>query len=163
MEQPPALPGACHGSLGRTYSDQADNGGKEAAPSLLFPQPHLMCSSSGLPCCAKLVFFAPDGAPRSSSPPAPLLARSCPSWPADSLPPAFFLLFRAAPAAYEVPRLGVGSKFQLLAYTTATATGDPSCICDLHHSSWQCQILNPLNRSRDRTRILMDTSWVHFC
>ena len=32
----------------------------------------------------------------------------------------------------EVPRLGV--KLELLAYTTATATQDPSCIWDLHHS-----------------------------
>ena len=42
----------------------------------------------------------------------------------------------------EVPRLGVKLKLQLPAYTTATATPDPSCICDLHHhSSQQCQIL----------------------
>ena len=31
----------------------------------------------------------------------------------------------------EVPRLGVKSELQLLAYTTATATLDPSRICDL--------------------------------
>ena len=42
----------------------------------------------------------------------------------------------------EIPRLGVKLKLQLPAYTTATATPDPSCICDLHHhSSQQCQIL----------------------
>ena len=29
---------------------------------------------------------------------------------------------------------------------TATATPDPSRICDLHHSSWQCWILNPLGQ-----------------
>ena len=23
-------------------------------------------------------------------------------------------------------------------HTTATATPEPSCICDLHHSLWQC-------------------------
>ena len=50
----------------------------------------------------------------------------------------------------EVPRLGVKSELQLPAQTTATATAtatstpDPSHICDLHHSSWQCRILNPL-------------------
>lgn len=31
----------------------------------------------------------------------------------------------------EVPRLGVASELQLSAYSTATATWDPSCICDL--------------------------------
>jgi len=35
-----------------------------------------------------------------------------------------FLPFRAAPMAYEVPRLGVESELQLPAYTTATATRD---------------------------------------
>ena len=52
------------------------------------------------------------------------------------------------------PRLGVESELQLLAYTTATAMWDPSHIWDLHHSSQQCQILNPLSKTRDRTRIL---------
>ena len=35
----------------------------------------------------------------------------------------------------EVPRLGVKSELQLQAYTTATATWNPSHIYDLHHSS----------------------------
>ena len=34
----------------------------------------------------------------------------------------------------------------MLAYTTATAVQDQSCVCDVHHSSWQCGILNPLSR-----------------
>ena len=34
---------------------------------------------------------------------------------------------------------------QLPACATATATQDLSCVCDFHHSSRQCQILNPLN------------------
>ena len=63
----------------------------------------------------------------------------------------------------EVSRLGVESELQLLACTTATATQDPSCICDLHHSSQQCQILNPLSEARDWTCILKDSSWVHYC
>ena len=57
----------------------------------------------------------------------------------------------------EIPGLGVKSELQLPAYTTATATQDPSCICHLHHSSQQCQILNRLSRARDQTHILMDT------
>ena len=44
----------------------------------------------------------------------------------------------------EVPRLGVESELQLLAYTTATAMPDP----------------NPLSEARDRTLILMDPSRV---
>ena len=58
----------------------------------------------------------------------------------------------------EVPRLGVESELQLPAYATATATPDPSCICDLRHSSQQCLILNPLSEARDQALILMDTS-----
>ena len=56
----------------------------------------------------------------------------------------------------EVPRLGVKLELQLPAYPTPTATLDPSCICDLYHSSWQSQILNPLSEARDPTRILME-------
>ena len=40
---------------------------------------------------------------------------------------------------------------------------DPGCVCNLHHSSWQCQISDPLWEARDRTCILMDTSQSHFC
>ena len=36
------------------------------------------------------------------------------------------------PRHLEVPRLGVESELQLSAYTTATATQDPSCIGNLH-------------------------------
>ena len=34
---------------------------------------------------------------------------------------------------------------------------------DLHHSSQQCRILNPLSKARDRTRNLMVPSWICFC
>ena len=49
----------------------------------------------------------------------------------------------------EVPGLGTESELQLMAYSTATATRDPSHVCSLHQSSWQCQILNPLSEARD--------------
>ena len=62
----------------------------------------------------------------------------------------------------EVPRRGVKLELQLLAYTTATAMSDPSCICDLHHSSGQCQILNSLSEAIDPTCNLMGTSQIHF-
>ena len=62
----------------------------------------------------------------------------------------------------KVPRLGAELELQLPAYTTATATWDPSHICDLHHGSWQRRILNPLSEVRDRSFILMDASWVRY-
>ena len=60
----------------------------------------------------------------------------------------------------EVPRLGVELELQMLAYAAATATRDPSQVCDLHHSSQQRWILNPLREARDRTCNLMVTSQV---
>ena len=69
------------------------------------------------------------------------------------------LLFRAEFAA---PSPGIQSELQLLAYTKAIATRDPTHICDRHHSSWQGQIPDPLSKARNPTRILMDTSWIHF-
>ena len=66
------------------------------------------------------------------------------------------------PRHMEVPGLGVESKLQLQAHTTATAMLDPSLICDRHHSSWQHRILNPLSEARDRTCVLLDISWVHY-
>ena len=75
----------------------------------------------------------------------------------------FVLLFGGPqPQHMEVPRLGVRSELQLTAYTTATATRDLSRTGDLHHSSRQCQILNPLSQAQDGTLILKDTSWVHY-
>ena len=56
----------------------------------------------------------------------------------------------------EVPRLGVDSELQLQAYTIAMETPDLNHICDLNHSLQQGQILNPLNRAWDQTRILID-------
>ena len=49
----------------------------------------------------------------------------------------------------EVARLGVKSELQLVAYAIATARWDPSCVYNLHCSSWQCQIFNPLSEARD--------------
>jgi len=40
---------------------------------------------------------------------------------------------------------------------------DPSCICNLHHSSQQHRISDPLSEARDQIHILMDMSWVYFC
>ena len=48
----------------------------------------------------------------------------------------------------EVPRLWVQLELQLLAFATATAMQDPSHVCNLHHSSRQHQILNPLSEGQ---------------
>ena len=60
----------------------------------------------------------------------------------------------------EVPRLGVELELQLPAYPTATAMPDQSHVCNLHHSSLQRQILNPLSEARDQTHVLTVASWV---
>ena len=57
----------------------------------------------------------------------------------------------------EVPRLGVESELQLSAYTTATATQDPSQVCSLHHGSRQRWIPDPLNKTRDQTHIVPES------
>ena len=80
----------------------------------------------------------------------------------------FYLIFWVSvflgpqPQHMEVHRLGVKSELQLPAYTTATTMQSRSCICNLHHSSRQCQILDLLNEARDWTLILLDTSWIHY-
>ena len=64
----------------------------------------------------------------------------------------------ATPMAYGSSQVKL--ELQLPAYVTAIGTPDPSHVCDLCHSSRQCWIINPLNKTRDQTRILMDTSQV---
>ena len=49
-----------------------------------------------------------------------------------------------------------------MAHTTATATWDPSHIFNLHHSSRQRQVLNPLSEARDQTHILMEPRRVRY-
>ena len=62
-----------------------------------------------------------------------------------------------------VPRLGVKLEMHLPAYATFTAkaTWGLSWVCNLHHSSWEHQILNPVSEASDWIHILMDTSQVH--
>ena len=74
----------------------------------------------------------------------------------------FFFTFRATFVAYGCSQAKVKLELQLLAYTTATAMPDLSRVYKLHHSSQQCWIFNPLRKARDRTHILMVTSWVHY-
>ena len=64
----------------------------------------------------------------------------------------FFDFSRAALMAYGGSRAR-GPIGAVPFYTTATS--DPSCVCDLHHSSQQSRILNPLSEAKNRTCNLM--------
>ena len=66
------------------------------------------------------------------------------------------------PQHMEVPKLGVESELQWLACATATATWNRSHFCNLHHSSQQHRIPDPLSKARDLTHILMDASQICF-
>ena len=72
----------------------------------------------------------------------------------------FFVFLGPHPLHMEVPRLGVELELQLPPFAIAIATQNLSLICNLHHSSWQHRIINPLSEAKDRTCILMDTSQV---
>ena len=65
----------------------------------------------------------------------------------------FFFPFFLGLQVWHVKVLGLGVELelQLPAYTTATAAQDLTLFCDLHHSSLQRWILNPLSEARDRT------------
>jgi len=79
-----------------------------------------------------------------------LLERACDPWftfSPTSFLSFYFLLFRAALAAYGCSQARGPIK--------ATVTS-------LHHSSWQCQSLNPLSKARNRTCNLMVPSQIHF-
>ena len=67
--------------------------------------------------------------------------------------------FRATPTAYG----GSQARGLIGAYTTATAMPDLSRVCDLHHSSWQPQILSPLREGREWTCLLKEASQIRFC
>ena len=80
------------------------------------------------------------------------------------LPKFFFVCVFLGPHLQyvEIPRLGIGSEVHLQAYTTATATHVLNNVCNLPHSSRQCQIFNPLSEARDRIYVLMDSNQVHY-
>ena len=74
----------------------------------------------------------------------------------------FFFSFVILGPHMEVPRLGVESELLPPAYARATATPDLGSICNLHHSSWQSRIFNPLSEARDPTCNLMVPSQIRF-
>ena len=73
-------------------------------------------------------------------------------------PVPILIIFTAAPTSYESSQATgqIGASAASL-HHTAMATPDPSCLCDLHRSLWQRQILNPLSETRDGTCILKET------
>ena len=77
-----------------------------------------------------------------------------------------FLLFRAAPTVYRGSQarglIGATAASLHHSHSHARSEPDPSCVHDIHHSSLQRQILNPLNEARDQTCNLMLPSWIRF-
>ena len=71
---------------------------------------------------------------------------------------SFFSLFMAVPAAHG--SFWAGVKLELQQPATVTAMPDPSHVCHLLCSLWQCWILNPRSEARDQTLVLMDTSQI---
>ena len=75
----------------------------------------------------------------------------------------FFCIFKAAPAAYGSSQARGWMRASDASLHHSHSNWDPSLIFDLHCSSCQHWILNPLSEVRDQTRILMVTSRVHDC
>ena len=76
-----------------------------------------------------------------------------------------FLLFRPTPMAYgsSQTRGWIGVVATSLHHVHHSHINSGSeWVCDLHYSSRQCQIPDPLSEARDRTHILMDTSRICF-
>ena len=62
---------------------------------------------------------------------------------------SFFLLFRAAPVAYGASQVRGPVNCSHRPTPQPQQMSDLSRICDLHRSSWQHRILNPLSKARD--------------
>ena len=130
---------------------------QDSAPTLVQAQP-LMCrrahTHTHTPLCGKGETRTCWGYPMN-------LAAHLNFWAANHQAwvfffPFFFLFLGLHPRRMEVPRLGVESELKPPAYATATATRDLKRVCDLHHSSRQCQILYPLSEAR----IEPASSWI---
>ena len=69
-----------------------------------------------------------------------------------------FMLFKAVPAAYgsSQGRGGIGASATGLCHSHSNSGS--SHVCNLHHSSGQRQIPNPLSQARNPACILMDSS-----
>ena len=74
---------------------------------------------------------------------------------------AFFFFYGRTCSIWKFPGWGLNQSYSCRP-APPTATQDPSRICNLHHSSPQHWILNPLSKARDQTHILMDSSQIRF-
>ena len=91
------------------------------------------------------------------------LKNSCSVWYYDGLSFLFFSCFLGLHLWHmKVPRLGVELGLQLSVYTTARTIPDLSLVFNLQLRSQQHWILNSESKARDWTRLLMDTSRVHY-
>ena len=68
----------------------------------------------------------------------------------------------ASPTAYGSSQARGRIRATPAGLPTATATQDLSCVCNLHHSSRRCLILNPLSEAGDQTCNLMVISQIRF-
>ena len=73
-----------------------------------------------------------------------------------------FVFFRATPMAYEGSQARGWIRAAAAGLCHSHSNAGSELVYNLHHSSWQCQILNPLSQARDRTCILMDVSQICF-
>ena len=72
-------------------------------------------------------------------------------------------LFRAALVAHGGPQArGQIGAVAIGLHHSHSKVRSGQLVCDLHHSSGQRRILNPLSKARGWTFILMDTSHIHF-
>ena len=77
----------------------------------------------------------------------------------------FFGLLRATPATCRIWRFQATGQISTSAagLHQSPATQDPSRAYNLHHSSGQGRILNPLIEARDGTWVLIAASQIRFC
>ena len=73
-----------------------------------------------------------------------------------------FVFSRALPRHMEVPRPGVQVEAVADSLHHSHSNTDASRIWDLHPSSWQSRLLNPLREARDRAHNLMVPSRIRF-
>ena len=72
------------------------------------------------------------------------------------------LLFRAAPEAFGSSQARGPVEATAACLCCSHSNMGSDLICNPHHSSRQRWILGPPSKARERTRVLMDTSWLQF-
>jgi len=70
----------------------------------------------------------------------------------------WFFIFGVTPAAYGSSQARGQIRAAAAKLCQSHSNTGSEYICDLHHSSWQCQIFNTLSKTRDQTQNPMDTS-----